>query len=165
MNTTTMTTRDALKKLFGVSYQVLKKNLDGVTHEESLLQPETDGNCLNWVVGHILSTRNAALEMLNQQPFWSQEEAATYSRGSEPMKDGSRALSLTKMVADLDRSQESLMACLSGISEAQLNAPSPVPSVGETMEEALLILQFHESYHAGQSGLLRRIVGKEGVIK
>ena len=162
---TTATSKAALTKLFSISYEVLKKNLNGITHEESLYQPESDGNCINWIVGHILSTRNSAVQMLNHQPFWNQEEAATYERGSEPIKDGSRALNFTKMFTDLDRSQERLIACLSGVSEAQLNAPSPIPSVGETMEEALFIMQFHESYHAGQTGLLRRIVGKEGVIK
>jgi DinB superfamily len=164
MNTTTVT-RDALKKLFGISYEVLKKNLNGVTHEESLLQPEADGNCLNWVVGHILSTRNAAMQMLNQQPFWNQEEAALYKRGSEPIKDGSRALNFQKMATDLDRSQELLMRGLSEVSEAQLNSPCPDPSIGETVEEAFFIMQFHETYHAGQTGLLRRIAGREGVIK
>jgi hypothetical protein len=124
MNTTTVT-RDALQKLFGISYQVLKKNLDGVTHEESLLQPEADGNCLNWVVGHILSTRNAALKMLDQQPFWKQDEAELYKRGSGPIKDGSRALNFKKMATDLDRSQELLMAGLSEISETQLNSTVP----------------------------------------
>ena len=164
MNSTTIT-RDTLKKLFGISHQVLKKNLDGVTHEESLLQPDADGNCLNWVVGHILSTRNSALRMLNQPTFWKQEEADLYKRGSEPIKDGSRALNFKKMASDLDRSQELLMTGLSEISDTQLNSPCPDPSIGETMEEAFFIMQFHETYHAGQTGLLRRITGKEGVIK
>jgi hypothetical protein len=161
----TTVSRDALKKLFGISYTVLKKNLNGVTHEESLLQPEADGNCLNWVVGHILSTRNSALQMLNQQPFWNQDEAALYKRGSGPIKDGSQAVNFQKMASDLDRSQELLMAGLSDVSDAQLNAPCPDPSIGETIEEAVFIMQFHETYHAGQTGLLRRVVGREGVIK
>lgn len=162
MNTTST---EALKKLFGVSYQVLKKNLEGITHDESLLQPEADGNCLNWVLGHILSTRNAALQMLNREPFWNQEKAATYRRGSEPIKDDSRAQNLTNMVADLDRSQERILTTLSELTEEQLNAPSPDPGIGKTIEESLFILQFHETYHAGQTGLLRRMVGREGVIK
>lgn len=31
--------------------------------------------------------------------------------------------------------------------------------------ERLAFLQFHESYHAGQVGLLRRLLGKDGVIR
>ncbi len=64
---------DALNMLFGINYQVLKKNLDGVTHEESLIQPEGGGNCLNWVLGHIVATRDNAIRLLNQEPVWNSE--------------------------------------------------------------------------------------------
>ncbi|MCH9008517.1 hypothetical protein IIA29_11025 [candidate division KSB1 bacterium] len=35
----------------------------------------------------------------------------------------------------------------------------------ETVGEKLSFLHFHETYHLGQIGLLRRLAGKEGVIK
>jgi hypothetical protein len=38
------------------------------------------------------------------------------------------------------------------------------PIVGN-LGETLFVLQFHEAYHAGQTGLLRRMAGREGVIK
>jgi DinB superfamily len=164
MNTST-TTIDALKKLFGLSYEVLKRNLEGVMHEESLLQPEVGGNCLNWVLGHVLATRNGALQMLHKDPFWSQEEIANYRRGSAPIKDPSRAQDLGKMVADLDRSQDRLMAGLAEITEPELKAKPEGPSPGETVEETLFILHLHESYHAGQTGLLRRMTGRKGAIQ
>jgi hypothetical protein len=147
--------------LFGFNYYVLKKNLEGVTHEESLRQPESDGNCLNWVLGHIVTTRDAALKMLHQEPIWSQEQADPYRRGSSPIRDGSRAESLEKIVADLERSQDRLIAGLEKVSEPELNAPAG----DETVEKQLFTLQFHEAYHAGQTGLLRRMVGHEGAIK
>jgi hypothetical protein len=51
-----------------------------------------------------------------------------------------------------------------GFTEAtgqEMNAPAGDQSVGEK----LFVLQFHEAYHAGQTGLLRRIAGHEGAIK
>src|SRR3954454_2510939 len=123
MSTTTAST-DALKMLFGFNCFILKKNLEGITHEESLRQPEGGGNCLNWVLGHIVATRDAALKMLNQEPIWSQEEADTYRRGSSPIRDGSRAESLERIVADFERSQDRLIAGLAKVSEAELTAPA-----------------------------------------
>ena len=82
---------DALKMLFGINYDVLKKNLEGVTHDESLLQPPGGANCLNWVLGHVVATRDVALELLHQQPIWSKEDAALYRRGSAPIRDASKA--------------------------------------------------------------------------
>ena len=164
MNTKTTST-DALNMLFGINYSVLKKNLDGVTHEESLIQPEGGGNCLNWVLGHIVATRDNVMELLNQEPVWSKEIAGIYQRGSAPLGDGSHAQPLEKIVSDLDRSQDRLFAGLATVSEPELSAPSPDRSIAETVGEMLFVLQFHEAYHAGQAGLLRRIAGHEGAIK
>lgn len=158
-------TTDALNLLFGVNYQVLKRNLNGVTHEESLLQPEGGGNCLNWVLGHIVATRDNAIKLLNQAPVWDQETAGIYQRGSQPIRDGSQALPLETIVADLERSQERLVTGLGKASEPELKAPAPDKSVAKTVGETLFVLQFHEAYHAGQTGLLRRMAGHEGAIK
>lgn len=163
MNTTTST--DSLKLLFGINYDVLKRNLDGVTHEESLIQPEGGGNCLNWVLGHIVVTRDNALRLLSQEPVWSKEIAGVYQRGSNPLRDGSTAQPLEKLVADLERSQDRLVAGLAAVSEPELGAPAPDKSIAETVGETLFVLQFHEAYHAGQTGLLRRMAGHEGAIK
>ena len=164
MNTTTTST-DALNLLFGINYQVLKRNLDGVTHGESLIQPAGGGNCLNWVLGHIVATRDNVMQLLQQETVMSKEVAGVYQRGSEPIRDGSNAQPLEKLVADLERSQNRLVAGLSTVSEPQLSAPSPDKSIAETVGELLFVLQFHEAYHAGQTGLLRRMAGHEGAIK
>ena len=165
MMKTKTTSTDALNLLFGINYDVLKKNLDGVTHEESLIQPAGGGNCLNWVLGHIVATRDYAIQLLNQAPVWDQEIAGAYQRGSEPLRDGSNAQSFEKIVADLENSQSRLVAGLSKVSEPDLNAPAADQSAAETVGETLFVLQFHEAYHVGQTGLLRRIAGHEGAIK
>jgi hypothetical protein len=159
------TNADALNMLFGINYEVLKKNLDGITHEESLIQPEGGGNCLNWVLGHIVATRDNVMLLLNQAPVWDSDIAGIYQRGSDPLHDGSKAQPLEKIVADLGRSQDRLVAGLATVSAPELSAPSPDKSVAETVGELLFVLQFHEAYHAGQAGLLRRIAGHEGAIK
>ena len=164
MNTQT-TSQDALKMLFGYNYQVLKKNLAGVTHEQSLIQPEGGGNCLNWVLGHIVATRDNAVQLLNQEPVWSKEIAGVYQRGSVPLRDGSNARPFEKIIADLETSQDRLVAGLASVSAPELSAPSPDLSAAKTVGELLFVLQFHEAYHAGQTGLLRRMAGHEGAIK
>ena len=164
MNTKTTST-DALNMLFGINYAVLKKNLAGVTHEESLIQPGGGGNCLNWVLGHIVATRDNAMQLLEQEPVWSKEIAGIYQRGSNPLRDGSNAQPLEKILADLDRSQGRLVEGLSKVSEPELSAPAPDKSAAETVGGTLFVLQFHEAYHAGQTGLLRRMAGHQGAIK
>ena len=58
-------------------YNVLLAQLEGLTHEDSLLQVPFRGNCLNWVLGHILTYRATMLEIVGLEPF---EGAESYER-------------------------------------------------------------------------------------
>jgi uncharacterized damage-inducible protein DinB len=42
---------------------------------------------------------------------------------------------------------------------------SPTNNPKETVRSLLATVFFHQAYHVGQTGLLRRIAGKEGAIK
>ena len=151
---------DALQKLYGINHRALEMNLKGLSHEESLIQPPRGGNCLNWVAGHVVANRNAILGLLGEQPIWTAEEAETYKRGSAPIQDGTRARKFETIVADFTKSQERIRAGLSRLKDEDL-----AQNKGEqTLGDALHFLQFHEAYHIGQMGLLRRMAGKEGAI-
>ncbi|MBU1676531.1 DinB family protein, partial [bacterium] len=54
------------------------------------------------------------------------------------------------------------------LTEDRLDEPAPFSPGNdetETVGSLLAGLAFHESYHCGQLGLLRRLLGKDGVIK
>lgn len=153
--------RQALVKLFDYNLRVVELNLEGVTFEESLVQPQGGGNCANWVLGHIVANRNPIMELIGENPVWSEEKAAIYRRGSLPLTDPAIAISLESMLSDLRASQEKLRRKLPQMTSEELEKPQ-----GDgTTYERLTFLQFHEAYHAGQLGLLRRWLGKAGAIK
>lgn len=151
----------SLEMLFGYNHLTLHENIKGLSHADSLLQPYPGGNCLNWVLGHIVATRNHVLKLLNKEPILNEEEAALYKRGSPPVADGARALPLERLLSDLDLSQKLIVAGLKEASEADFR----VLAGNETVGRQLALLHFHEAYHTGQTGLLRRLAGKEGAIK
>lgn len=159
-----MSTR-ALSKQVLFNLGALKMNLEGLTHEESLVQPQPAGNCLNWIVGHILANRAGILGLLGKDAVWNEEEAEPYERGSEPLKEPRKAASLEDLVAMLETSQKSILAGLSEISDEALRAPAPSGKEGETVETGLAGLVFHEAYHVGETGILRRLLGHEGAIQ
>ena len=103
---------ETLIKLFKVSHSSIKENIKGVTHIESLVQPNSDGNYLNWVLGHIVCTRNIILKLLGETPIWSKEEAEFYKRYSESLKKADNAHPFKKIIADFDRSQKQIMNAL-----------------------------------------------------
>ena len=72
-----------------------------------------------------------------------------------------------RIVADFEASQTVLLATLEGLSTEDLLAPLPAeknPFRVDCMAEQLAVFSFHESYHVGQLGLLRRLLGKKGAI-
>jgi len=147
---------------FRYTHFVLKKNLEGTTHEESLHRPEPGGNCLNWVLGHILLNRNDAHRLLGLGPVWTEAEDSPYMRGTAGLDPaGPRVRELETMIADLDRSQEQLQAALATATDERLAEKEGDGTAGDL----LYGLTFHEAYHAGQTGILRRLAGKEGALR
>jgi uncharacterized damage-inducible protein DinB len=152
----------SLKKLYDVNAYALDVNVEGLSHEESLLQPGGGGNCLNWVVGHIVANRNHILSLLGEKPIWGEEAYERYKRGSAPIPgDGGGARPLAEMMADFATSQGRVRDGLSRMTEEHLAASAGKETVGDQ----LAFLQFHEAYHIGQAGLLRRLAGKDGAIR
>jgi len=154
-----------LNRQLRVSQGALHTNLEGLTHDESLRQPEPGGNCLNWVVGHILATRDRALGVLGGTPVMDKDQAARYVRGSRPIVDGNEAVRFETIVEGLDRSHERLSEVISRLDDEALARSVGGPFGDGPLGDALAVFQFHEAYHVGQTGILRRLVGKEGAIR
>lgn len=150
-----------LKMLFNINYQTLKVNTDGISHRESLIHPHPGGNCMNWVLGHILVSRNDLLQILGEAPVGDPLELKRYERGSKPLTGADKALLLEKLMEYLQDSQFRLTNKLDKITEEELAETKN----RRTVAESLAGFHFHEAYHCGQVGLLRRLAGKEGAIK
>jgi hypothetical protein len=158
---------DALIAQLGLTHFVIKANTEGVTHEDSLVKPEPGGNCPNWVLGHIVASRNELLELLGMEPIWDGSAREPYRRGGPGLADPARARPFEQILADLDRTQELLPQGLSRVTAERLaeKAPfSPTRNPQETVGSLITSFVFHEAYHAGQTGLLRRIAGREGAL-
>jgi uncharacterized damage-inducible protein DinB len=155
---------EVFRQLARLSHQVLRANVADLTHEESLIQPEPAGNCMNWVVGHVLHVYSQVLTQLGQTPVLSQQELARYARGSQPLRDGTEALRFERLVDAWDESWRRVDAGLEALTPEALAAPAP-PGFGENVRDLLGFVFFHQAYHSGQAGILRRIAGREGAIR
>lgn len=141
-------------------------NVADMSHEDSLVQPQPAGNCLNWIVGHLVASRNGILAMLGKEPTWDHEMAPRYARSTDPIDEAVEGvIPLDELVAAFDAAQREIVDGLKAISSEQLE--ELVPWFGEDVPKAVALagLVFHEAYHVGQTGLLRRIAGKPGAIQ
>ena len=145
-----------------MNYEALFRNLEGITHEESLVQPLPAGNTINWILGHILATRNRLHQLLGLAQAWSPELAQRYTGLDGAGWTPSAAVDLRTIAAELARSQQQVMAAFDDMSSQMLTRRA---NDGRTLAEVLGFFHFHEAYHTGQIALVRRIVGRPGVIK
>ena len=143
--------------LLARNLQVIEAQTEGLTQADSMLQLPFRGNCLNWVLGHMLVYRDAALKLAGAEPLWDRQRARRYLYGSAAMQADDDALPLETILADLRRSQERLAEVLASLTEEQLNADSC--DHGDDLRECLLELVWHDGYHAGQTEYLRQLAG------
>ena len=93
--------------------------------------------------------------------------AKLYARGSESIGPGSECVPLAELRRILEASQGQLVEKLE-VADAELWSKE-VPGLFEPDAREPLGIQFsqltfHEAYHAGQLGVLRRALGKAGGI-
>ncbi|MBN1880515.1 DinB family protein [bacterium] len=146
---------------------ILEANSAGVTDEESVKKLEPGGNSYNWIVGHILATRNIILKLLGKDPVWNPALEKRYTRGSANITSLNDACSLQLMLSDLKKSTGSIVQGMRTVTPETLAAKAPFSpgnEPDETIASLLAMLVFHESYHAGQTGIVRRLLGKSGAI-
>ncbi len=149
------------------NYGVIQRQINGITHQQSLLQPPFRGNCLNWVLGHLVMSRQRILIMTEQPNVWTQEQCDRYERGSEPIIDGKDALPFEKIVADLTTTQERIQSWLEICSPDDLNVeiiPHKIPADAAPRWDWMEFLLWHEAYHLGNLEMLRQLAGTDDKV-
>jgi len=165
--TATLGEVDVLRHAAKTTQQVLRMNVEGFTQEQSLIAPQPAGNCLNWIVGHLLCVYNDVLPLVGQEPVLPKDALTRYGRGTPPLQDGNEALPLNELMSKCEEAVKRFDDGLASLSLEKLDsaAPfSPSQNPNETVRSLLAIVAFHQAYHVGQTGVLRRIAGKPGAI-
>lgn len=157
-----------LRLMAQMIHAVVRMNTDGVSHGESLARPHPGGNCLNWVVGHLACVGNKVLGLLGQPPVADEAVLARYDRGSALLTDPAEAMDFGELLALWDEACARLDAGLATLTPEVLDQKAPSSPTGnpdETMRSLVTTVVFHQAYHCGQTGVLRRISGKEGAVR
>jgi uncharacterized damage-inducible protein DinB len=150
-----------LVRMYERSYIGIKLNLRDITEEDARRQPPGGANCIGWVLGHLVMTRRLVLRSAGAEPAGDPALVEIYSGEEGVSFDPSRAFPLERLLADLDESQRRLLPALAQLTPEALSGPVRTTVLGDF----LAFLAFHEGYHNGQLGVLRRLAGKPGVIK
>jgi uncharacterized damage-inducible protein DinB len=159
-----ITTKDLAGGL-GRNLDIIRAQTKDLSHADSLLQPPFRGNCLNWVLGHIADARSGMLRSLGQEPILSAAQSARYGYGSEPVCGKEEGiLKLGELLAVLESAQQGLAARLEAITQDELATEMESFLGTTTLAQLLFFLYWHESYHVGQTEMLRQLAGKGDAV-
>ncbi len=159
-------TTEVLTTQFAFTAFVFDRNVEGITHALSLVPAAPEGSTLNWLAGHLVVGRSGVLTRLGGDPLWTEEEARGYRRG-DPKRPAAECHDFEWLAGRFRAAQEPIAAALGALDPERLQTLVPHPvRPGETMPLGLALgaLIFHESYHVGQTGILRRLAGLPGAI-
>ncbi|MGH1517708.1 hypothetical protein [Chryseobacterium sp. JK1] len=145
---------ELIKNQAAGTFYVITLNIESITNEESMIFPNGEANCMNWILGHIIYIRNAFLNVLGEESIWDKEKFSCYNRGEIPLNRKDELISFEDLKSYLQQSQDKLITKLSSLE-----------SFDSEKIKDISALSLHEIYHSGQLGYLRRILGKPGAIK
>jgi len=156
---------ELLGKAFQRNQWIIERQVDGLSHDDSLVQSPYNINCLNWVLGHIANGRDDLLELLGRERMMDEDDAAQYKRESEPItEDGPGVLPLEELLDILHNSTSELGDVLERLTAEQLAEERDWGGNTSTVAEWCQFFYFHDTYHTGQTDLLRQVAGKNDKV-
>ena len=156
---------DLFARAFRRNERVIAAQADGLSHEDALRQSGFNTNCFNWVLGHIVAGRDEILAVLGEPPVVG-SRGERYRRESDPIRgDGPGVMQLPDLLAVLSRGGDRIAAALGAADEAFMSTEVPAGE-GRTASRAaqVLFFYFHETYHTGQTDVIRQLSGKSDKI-
>ena len=123
-----------------------------------------ESNHAQWLTGHLANTRRWMLRELGQTVAEDTWEGFFGAGGK--ISAESDAVDPATLQAAFEAAGQDVVSTLGALTtaDAAKALPKPFPDGSTTVGGMLNFLHFHEAYHIGQVGLIRRALGKPGLI-
>ena len=148
---------EPLALLFKINNSMVRQGLDGLTDDEAWQQLEGQGNPIAWIVGHLTETRAQMLRLLGTD--WDAGWGGRFKRGSD-LCERSIYPSRPEIEAKFNETRGQMRAAFAALTAERLAADAPASFAGaKTVADLLGFFAFHEAYHLGQVGYIRKRLG------
>ena len=141
-----------------LNHALFKTALADMSEAHIITRIDGGGNSAGWIAGHLASSRFVLGELIGldlANPFGD-----LFARGAE-VQDDSAYPPLADIVAAYETISEAIMARLGDLTasdlDKELGAPYPVQE--PTVLNGIAFLAFHEAFHIGQLGYIRKLLG------
>jgi len=149
--------------MFKINTDIVSRCTEGILPEHWFLKPGDASNHLMWVTGHLIASRGTVLKTLGSE--WSAPWNSLFARGAKlaPPDEYPGIEEIRKAWKDVS---EQLLARVAGVPAEVLTTPAPggKPSFDGKVGGLVAFLAFHETYHVGQMGYLRKWLGYGQIV-
>ena len=143
---------------------LFQKAIEGVDQATSERRPNDHTNSLAFLACHVLDARFSLMKLAGHertnpwQTLFDEATDVTTMKEYPPVYE---------LVAEWHELHEATLEHLAGMSAAELDAESPMgfPTEDPSILGGIAFLAFHEAYHVGQMGLVRKYFGFDPVVK
>ena len=126
---------------------LIHRFVDGISHEESILQLPFEHNCMNWILGHVVSNRSHVLETVAAPHTWQEDVRTLYHTDTPPIRPESKSLQFDHLIGYLDESMELLRSALENISDEWLDEIHSNYRGEKTRYAHVTGFHWHETFH------------------
>ncbi len=156
-----MITIPDLKKILKIEKELIHQQTNALLQSDTLIQPQPAGNCMNWVLGHLLESQITMLEALGGVSPISRNELNRYGRESDPiLGEGEGIFALDTLLNNHDQVHKAILTRLDEMSETDMEHEIIEHERSMTRGWRVFFLHFHYTYHIGQLEQLRQLAGK-----
>ncbi|MDH3308286.1 MAG: DinB family protein [Acidimicrobiia bacterium] len=149
-----------LARDFARNIGIITMQVEGLSHADSLIQTRYNLNSLNWVLGHLADSRENVLQALGAATVTDGNELARYRRESDPIhEDGPGVVSFERLIGILEAGRDRVTEAIEAVEPDQWRAKSEVGDRLVSLGSRIHFLYFHDTYHTGQTELLRQLAG------
>lgn len=153
-----------ISEQFSISTNLVIRAVRGVDAESLMKRPGDRSNSLIWIAGHLTHTRGLMLGLLGEprELPWGD-----LFRTGSALVEPQRYPSGEDVLAAWDETSHRLTRRLDELTESELDAPPSgrVPSTDGTLSGTIAFFAFHEAYHVGQLGYVRKWLGLSALVE
>ena len=149
---------------YALSHSILTTSVKDLSDQEARTRARGgSGASIAWTIGHLCHHRTQVLGLLGrpkESPF-----AARF--GSTPASDGQDYPRLTELMASWAALHAELSAAFGAASAQQLERPMPNagPHEEKKILDTVLFFAWHEAYHIGTIGTIRKELGRTAIAE
>jgi hypothetical protein len=152
-------------RMLSIENKLIHDQANGLSQTDTLIQPRPSGNCMNWILGHLLDNQITLLNVLGGISPIDPAEVARYQRESAPiLAEGPGVLKLERLLEGHDLLSAAIAARLGEMTDTDFSQEIEHQDRKVTRGWRTLFLQFHYTYHVGQLEQLRQLAGKKDKI-